>query len=221
MVRSTLYQQQQTRPDPIRIVAIAASIAINAAMLAVLMQPPQFTAPVAPGTDIPPVVFVVPAPKRIELPPPIEVKHEVQKQQQRPVITPISRPVVPPVVTHDATPMSTEFIPQATDTHQVETVLAPPQPQISSLNTIAAPAPIYPRNALRDGITGTVKLELLVGVDGRVLEVHVVSGSGNRELDAAAREQVLRYWRFQPAMRDGVAIQARGIVPIVFSLDGR
>ncbi len=42
---------------------------------------------------------------------------------------------------------------------------------------------------------------------------------GYRELDEAARRHVLRRWRFQPAMRDGRAVQAIGLVPIEFSLD--
>jgi len=32
---------------------------------------------------------------------------------------------------------------------------------------------------------------------------------------------VLRHWRFQPALRDGVAVEAVGLVPIAFRLDLR
>ena len=39
-----------------------------------------------------------------------------------------------------------------------------------------------------------------------------------RGLDRAAREHVLKKWRFQPAMQDGVPVQAWGRVPIVFTL---
>ena len=59
---------------------------------------------------------------------------------------------------------------------------------------------------------------MLVGVDGRPLQVDVRQGSGDRRLDAAAREQVLRHWRFRPAMREGRAVQAIGLVPIAFNL---
>jgi protein TonB len=37
-------------------------------------------------------------------------------------------------------------------------------------------------------------------------------------LDDAARRQVLDEWRFQPAMRDGVAVEAVGRVPIDFRM---
>jgi protein TonB len=65
---------------------------------------------------------------------------------------------------------------------------------------------------------GTVLLEVLVDVDGRPLRVDVRRSSGHRQLDDAAREQVLARWRFRPAMRDGRAIQAIGLVPVNFML---
>ena len=54
-----------------------------------------------------------------------------------------------------------------------------------------------------------------IEVNGRVA---VREGSGDRRLDAAARDQVLAHWRFRPAMRDGRAVQAIGLVPINFRL---
>ena len=44
------------------------------------------------------------------------------------------------------------------------------------------------------------------------------TSSGNRDLDRAARMQVLKAWKFQPAMQDGRAVQAYGRVPVDFSL---
>ena len=61
-------------------------------------------------------------------------------------------------------------------------------------------------------------LQVLVGIDGRPLDVTIAQGSGHRELDEAAREQVLKRWRFQPAMQGERAVQALGLVPIEFSL---
>ena len=81
-----------------------------------------------------------------------------------------------------------------------------------------APAPSYPRTALREGITGTVLLQVLVGLDGRPLEVSIARSSGHRELDEAARAQVLKRWSFQPATRNGQSVQAIGMVPIEFAL---
>jgi protein TonB len=81
-----------------------------------------------------------------------------------------------------------------------------------------APAPAYPRDALRDGVEGVVMLQVLVDVDGRPLSVDVQRSSGDRRLDNAARKQVLQHWRFRAAMKDGRAVQAVGLVPIAFNL---
>ena len=81
------------------------------------------------------------------------------------------------------------------------------------------PAPPYPPESLRNQESGTVLLEVLVDVDGRPLDVKVSRSSGHRALDAAARRQVLTKWRFKPAMQNGRAVQATGLVPVDFSLN--
>lgn len=91
-------------------------------------------------------------------------------------------------------------------------------PAVMQLEYLSAPAPKYPRNALMQQIQGTVLLQVLVGIDGRPLEVTVSKTSGNRELDEAARSQILRRWTFRAAMRNGQAVQALGLVPVAFSL---
>lgn len=72
---------------------------------------------------------------------------------------------------------------------------------------LSAPQPEYPRSALRAGLTGRVVLRIDVGTDGRPREVVVVESSRHRVLDRAAVRAVQR-WRFEPAMRDGVAVPA-------------
>ena len=69
-----------------------------------------------------------------------------------------------------------------------------------------------------DAGTGDVLLRVLVDVDGTPVSVTVESSSGNRNLDKAALQHVLKTWRFKPAMQDGQAVQAYGLVPIAFSL---
>src|SRR5690606_15687155 len=94
---------------------------------------------------------------------------------------------------------------------------APPGPATGMrLEYASAPAPRYPRDAIIDGLQGTVLLEVLVDVDGSPLEVRIHRSSGHRVLDASARRHVLRHWRFRPAVRDGRPVQAIGLVPIDF-----
>ncbi|MDH5833660.1 energy transducer TonB [Luteimonas kalidii] len=72
---------------------------------------------------------------------------------------------------------------------------------------LSAPAPDYPSAALRAGASGDVVLRIEVGADGRPGDVTVIGSSRNRALDRAAM-QAVRRWRFEPAVRDGVAIPA-------------
>ncbi len=81
-----------------------------------------------------------------------------------------------------------------------------------------APAPPYPRAAVRAGAQGTVQLMILVDTDGKPLQVTLHRSSGNRALDRAALDHVARHWRFQPAVRNGQPVQAYGVVPIEFSM---
>lgn len=78
------------------------------------------------------------------------------------------------------------------------------------------PAPRYPSRALRRGESGTVRVRVEVGPDGRPSQVSVAQASGSRMLDRAAVDAVRR-WRFHPARRDGQPVPGTVIVPISFS----
>jgi periplasmic protein TonB len=223
MVRSAHFSPQSRQtPDPIRIVAIATAIAVNLSIFAVLMRPLSYTLPVERGDDliaVPPTVKIEP----LHQPPIVPVK---KQPQAHPTPTHLARPAPPkdPVLSKTSTDMSTKPVDSLpTPPGPIGPVdVGPPQPPMEvSLVPIDSPAPSYPIDLLRNGVTGTVQLELLVGVDGRVIEVTVIHSSGNRELDNAAREQVQRNWRFKPATRDGVPVQARGLLPIAFNVDTR
>ncbi|MEO7478230.1 MAG: energy transducer TonB [Lysobacteraceae bacterium] len=216
---STHMPQARQHPDPIRIIAISASIALNAALIAVLMRPMEI-APPAAADESHPVTIIVPDLKPL-IPPIIPIK-PIPQTVHKATVQPIPHPQPQPVVTKDSTLVSIPFIPPTIiDRGTTGDDNTHPGPADASLIPLTSPPPLYPRMAVRDGITGTVELELLVGVDGHVLEARVTHSSGNRMLDNAARDQVLRSWLFKPAIRNGVAVQARGILPIAFTLDGR
>ena len=79
-------------------------------------------------------------------------------------------------------------------------------------------APPYPPQSRRLGEEGKVVLRVIVTVEGGVDSVEVKSTSGSYRLDEAALRTV-RYWRFVPASRDGIAIQSAVLVPIYFKLE--
>lgn len=103
----------------------------------------------------------------------------------------------------------------------------PPMPPAATANAdhaiprpLDTPAPRYPQEALRRGISGTVRVRVVVAADGSVDRLELAQASGNRYLDRAALEAVRR-WRFQPATRNGQPVAAEVTVPIDFNLGGR
>jgi len=217
MVRSI---QSNERPhlEPNRIAGLAATIALNAGFLMLLLVPLR-TPPLPP---LPTADIVIRWIEAKPLPPPVPVPitkphpltHPTVATQQPAVAHPDTPVIIDSTV---ATPMDNEPEVQP----PADSGSANLEPQVGmSLQYDMAPAPAYPRDALREGVQGTVLLQVLVDVDGRPLRVDVQHSSGDRRLDVAARRQVLDHWRFRPAIRDGHAVQAIGLVPVDFKLGG-
>ena len=221
MVR-TLPSDASPRLEPQRILAISFAIAVHALALLVLLLPlTQASLPQARNTpeperwQVPERIPVTPIPPQPVLQPPL------QPTQPHPQPAPAQRPA--PVPAPAVIDQGTQFADPAPDT---ATAIGPPDLapaagpplQGAHLRYAIAPPPPYPRAELQAGIQGTVLLKVLVDVDGTPLEVVVQTSSGSRNLDRSAVQHVLKRWRFQPAMQDGRAVQAYGLVPIVFSL---
>lgn len=209
------------RLDFARIAAGAGALALNVAVLLVLLVPagmPDMIAPADRG------MVVVPIVERIIPPPPPVPVPVIRPQPVTPVaparVRPdVVQPVIEQVVVDQGSLQADEVVAPPVDAGTGD--IAPPAGPVAGmrLEYAKAPPPPYPRDALRAGLQGTVMLRVLVDVDGHPLEVEVEQGSGHRELDAAARKHVLRYWTFRPATVDGRPVQAVGIVPIAYSLD--
>jgi protein TonB len=78
--------------------------------------------------------------------------------------------------------------------------------------------PTYPREAREKGWEGVVKLEAVIGKDGRVGKITVVQSSGYRLLDDEAIKAVKKR-RYQPAAQDGKPIESIRQIPIRFKLE--
>lgn len=219
-------QRLDDRPDPIRVLGYSTAILVNACALALLLAPLSFpeSAPV-PRRDPGPIMIVTTEPRPIlapVAPPQVQPPRQAPAAPQPPAasMAPARAPVV---VDNGILPMTVE-LPVAGSVAELGPAAGPasiapaPGPATMRLEYTSAPPPAYPRDALRRGAEGTVLLQVLVGIDGRPLEVSISDSSGHRDLDAAARRHVLARWRFRPAHRDGHPVQAIGLVPIAFSL---
>ncbi|UHQ19456.1 TonB family protein [Lysobacter sp. KIS68-7] len=203
------------RPSPARIAAISAVVALHAAAFVLLLMPMAAPEP-APARDevipvtsiirkIPPVLPV--APPRDPRPPThtvVTTRQVVQTPPDPPILVEESTDVVPP------TPPAREEVTSITPT-------AGPL-RMERLEYATATPPPYPPEAQRRRIEGTVLLQVLVDVDGKPIQVTIQQSSGNRTLDEAAVRHVLKRWMFRPAIQNGVAVQAIGLVPIKFTV---
>ncbi len=219
--QATALHQAIARIQPSRIFGIAGAITLNATALMLLLVPVSAPMPVVPKEEVIDWVF----PKKKETPPPIPIEVPVNKPQQirNSTPVPINPPTQQPLLDQEViVPNGNEYVPQ--NNTEPTPDIGPTQPTnpgplpSTRLEYASAPAPTYPREAMLDGIEGTVLLKVLVDVDGKPLSVEIERSSGNRRLDDAARRQVLRKWMFRPAIRDGQPIQVFGLVPVNFSL---
>lgn len=207
------------KPDIARIFGMAGAIALNVALLMLLLVP--ITQPVlAPVDDT--IRTTLEQIDRTKKPKPVEAP--VVKRQERTTAPTIPRPVEQKPLPQEAVVDQGELpaiVPAETLDLGVETeivsAISGPVAGVR-LEYARAPAPGYPIDAKRKNEQGLVLLKILVDVDGRPLEVTIEKSSGHRRLDDAARRHVLKYWMFRPAMKDGRAVQAIGIVPIDFNL---
>jgi TonB family protein len=94
---------------------------------------------------------------------------------------------------------------------------APAVPLTSITEADDLTAPPYPAELVK--VSGNVVLELLVGVDGTVKDVKVVSSEPAGLFDAASIEAA-RKWKIAPRMENGVAVEGWVRVPIAFHSDG-
>lgn len=211
------------RLDTARIITLSGTIAVNVLAMGLLMMPMTLPAPLPLPDERPPMEYdwlPKKEPIKVEVVPPTPPTRPIERPVDRPTAAPTTRSdiaatsVVVDAGTEPATDIAaTEEAGPVVDLTPVASGPAPMQLQYRS-----APAPAYPRLAKQRGLTGTVLLQVLVGIDGRPVEVTVAQSSGHRELDDAARQQVLKRWSFQPATKDGQAVQAIGMVPIEFAL---
>jgi TonB family protein len=89
---------------------------------------------------------------------------------------------------------------------------------ISSLQRTKYVAPKYPRAAQRRGLSGWVDVMFTVDIDGTVADVGIRdSNPGDTFVNAAIN--AVEDWEFEPVIEDGVAIQKRAAVRMMFAIE--
>ncbi|EGQ7965980.1 energy transducer TonB [Vibrio vulnificus] len=78
--------------------------------------------------------------------------------------------------------------------------------------------PKYPRVAQKRGIEGTALFELWIDEQGKLTQLLLITSSGAKMLDDAARKAI-QQWKFTPHAENGQKMPSRVRVPVRFSLD--
>ena len=92
-------------------------------------------------------------------------------------------------------------------------------PALDRKNPLNRP-PVFPPELISKGISGTVKLEVVVLASGSVESTKVLVSTGSTELDQVAQKAVAK-WQFNPGLTNGVATAKRVLVPITFKIEKR
>jgi len=92
---------------------------------------------------------------------------------------------------------------------EVRDLDAPPRP-------VRQTPPEYPYRLRQEGVTGTVRLIVVIDETGAVVDATVQS-SAHRDFERNAVDAALR-WRFTPPTRNGQPVRARYVLPLTFSL---
>ncbi|HYG06458.1 MAG TPA: TonB family protein [Stenotrophomonas sp.] len=220
MVR-TQYSPFAFRFDPSRILALSTAIALHLLALLLLLIPLTQRTPLpvpsvpTPRWQIPVTLPAPPVPLPLEPSTPQPPQPLVPIHQAAPQ-TPTALPAATSTEAALAEPAAEPTTTPATDTGPA-TDLSPTLPG-ASLQYLQAPPPTYPRSALLDRLEGTVLLQVHVDINGQPIAVDIARSSGHHVLDRAARDQVLKRWRFRPALSEGQPVEAVGLVPVAFSL---
>jgi periplasmic protein TonB len=167
--------------------------------------PPGAPPPPSPQLAPPPPAFVPPPEVHIEMPPP----PPEAPPPPSPELAPPPPAFAPPPEVHIEKPtpaLKSTAIPAVTP----EKPIAPPPPQVAvpvrampRLDLQRSAQPEYPPVSRRLGEQGTAVIEVLVGVDGRVLDAKLLQSSGFDRLDQAALAGARANYRFIPGTVDG------------------
>ena len=88
----------------------------------------------------------------------------------------------------------------------------------TKVEVIKKKSPVYPAEAIRDGIQGQVWLEVLISEKGDVEHIDVVSGD---PVLVKAATDACKKWKFKPFIKDGKAVKASTKIPFDFYFSGK
>jgi TonB family protein len=75
--------------------------------------------------------------------------------------------------------------------------------------------PSYPEKARREHVSGTVKVHVIIGIDGQVSKINGVRGVCSLAESAVA---AVRQWRYSPTLLNGAPVEVDTDIDVIFQL---
>ncbi|MBL0769452.1 TonB family protein [Sphingopyxis sp. XHP0097] len=201
-----------------RPLAAAIAIGLPAGLVVAVALSPMVVEPAPRTKPITGTLIELPKP-----PPEPEPQPATTPRQVTPAVTTVPTPL-PPVAQVPPVVMAPEpyVLPSGTGSGPVIVdPPAPPQPRlvIAEIDGRYAGAfqPEYPPSEQRRGIEGVAKVRVLIGTDGRVKAVELVSTDSPGFFEET-RRRALAKWRFKPATRGGVAEESWKVMTVRFQI---
>ena len=139
---------------------------------------------------------------------------------------------VPPAVKSEAPPPQTQAAGTAPATEAAAPLVSGPAPTpahegdlvelgaVSELPKVLKKVdPAYPPAAQRVGREGNITVNALIDEKGNVIDTGILKGIQDDKGLGKAAETALRKWKFQPAVKDGVAVKVWKPFVIAFKAD--
>jgi TonB family protein len=89
---------------------------------------------------------------------------------------------------------------------------------VQSAKIINRVQPVYPVEAAQAGISGTVRLHVILAKDGTVKELELLSG---HPMLAQAALDAVRQWTYQPTLLNGFPVEVDTTIDVIFTLNRR
>ncbi len=93
--------------------------------------------------------------------------------------------------------------------------VTPPATNAAQHEPIVDAQPTYPMLAQHMNVQGSVILQALIGTDGVVENLRVLSGPA---ILASAAQQAVREWRFKPILQDGRPVESKATITVNFTI---
>lgn len=84
-----------------------------------------------------------------------------------------------------------------------------------NMTLVSKVTPVYPPEAKKARVSGTVELSAIIGKDGTVEDLTVVKGAP--ELAQSAMDAV-RQWKYQPYLLNGDPVEVKTTINVIYSL---